>query len=51
MVVVVTAANMGERDGAKLVLAKLQQYYPRLFKILADAGYDGDPMLQWTRDT
>ena len=51
MVVVVTAANLGERDGAKLVLAKLQQYYPRLFKILADAGYDGAPMIQWTMDT
>jgi putative transposase len=41
MVVVVTAANIAEREGAKLVLAKSQSHYPRLFKILADAGDDG----------
>ncbi len=40
LVVVVTAANIAEREGAKLVLAKSQSHYPRLFKILADAGYD-----------
>jgi transposase len=51
MVVVVTAANIAEREGAKLVLAKSQSHYPRLFKILADAGYDGAPMLQWVMDT
>jgi transposase len=51
MVVVVTAANIAEREGAKLVLAKSQSYYPRLFKILADAGYDGALMLQWVMDT
>ena len=45
MVVVVTAANMAEREGAKLILAKSQTHYPRLFKILADAGYDGAPLL------
>ena len=51
MVVVVTAANMAEREGAKLILAKSQTHYPRLFKILADAGYDGAPLLQWVMDT
>jgi transposase len=51
MVVVVTAANMAEREGAKLVLAKSHSHYPRLFKILADAGDDGAPMLQWVMDT
>jgi transposase len=51
MVLVVTAANLAEREGAKLILAKSQTHYPRLFKILADAGYDGVPFLQWVMDT
>jgi hypothetical protein len=45
MVVVVTAANLAEREGAKLLLAKSQTHYPRLFKFLADAGYDGASMI------
>ena len=51
MVVVVTAANMAEREGAKSILVKSQTHYPRLFKILADARYDGAPLLQWVMDT
>jgi transposase len=51
MVVVVRAANLAEREGAKLILAKSQTNYPRLFKVLADAGYDGAPLLQWVMDT
>jgi putative transposase len=51
MVVVVIAANLAEREGAKLILAKSQTHDPRLFKILADAGDDSAPLLQWVMDT
>ena len=36
---VVHAANIQDRDGAKLVLAKLLGQFPRLQLIWADAGY------------
>ena len=32
-VVVVTAANIAEREGAKLIFAKSQTHYPRLFNV------------------
>ena len=38
---VVHAANIQDRDGAKLVLAKLLGQFPRLQLIWADAGYAG----------
>ena len=39
--VVVHAANIQDRDGAKLVLAKLLGRFPRLQVIWADAAYAG----------
>ena len=39
LAVVVHAANIQDRDGAKLVLAKLLGRFPRLRVIWADAGY------------
>jgi putative transposase len=43
--VVVHAANIQERDGAKLVLQKASgQPLPRLKKILSDDGYSGQAM-------
>ncbi|MDR3233669.1 MAG: transposase, partial [Planctomycetaceae bacterium] len=43
--VVVHAANIQERDGAKLVLQKAsRQSWPRLTKILSDDGYSGQAM-------
>ncbi len=41
LAVVVHAANIQDRDGAKLVLAKLLGQFPRLQVIWADAGYAG----------
>ena len=41
LAVVVHAANIQDRDGAKLVLAKLLGRFPRLRLIWADAGYAG----------
>jgi putative transposase len=46
--VVVHAANIQERAGAKLVLAKAaQKGVPRLKTILADDGYSGAPMVEY----
>ena len=39
--VVVSAANMSEKAGAKLLLEKIEGQFPRLQKIFADGGYDG----------
>ena len=41
MAVVLTSANTGEREGAKLAFKELQGKFPRLTKILADQGFDG----------
>jgi putative transposase len=48
--VVVHAANIQDRDGAKLVLAKLVDHFPRLRVIWADGGYAGQ-LVDWVRTT
>lgn len=48
MAVVVTAASVQDRDGAKLVLAKMQ-HTSRLQIIWADGGYAGQ-LVVWVRD-
>jgi putative transposase len=50
LVVVVHAANIQDRDGAKLVLAKAKEYFPRLKLIWADGGYAGQ-LIQWVANT
>lgn len=47
LAVVVHAASVQDRDGAKLVLAKLLGLYPRLKLIWADGGYAGK-LIDWT---
>jgi putative transposase len=48
--IVVHAANIQERAGAKLVLHKaLRRGLPRLEKVLADDGYSGQPMVDYVR--
>ena len=47
---VVHAANIQDRDGAKLVLAKLLGRFPRLQAIWADAAYAGR-LVPWARTT
>jgi len=49
LAVVVHAADMQDRDGAKLVLAKLAGRFPRLQLIWADGGYAG-ALIEWTRE-
>lgn len=46
LAVVVTAASIQDRDGARLVLAKLKGLFPRLTLIWADAAYTG-PLIAW----
>jgi putative transposase len=46
LAVVVHAANVQDRDGAKLVLKKLAGRFPRLWLLWADGGYAG-ALLVW----
>ena len=46
LAVVVHTANIQDRDGAKLVLAKLVGRFPRLKLIWADGGYAGQ-LVEW----
>ena len=52
--IVVHAANLQDRDGAKLVLAKLNEkhkgrrLFPRLKRIWADGGYAGQ-LIDWVK--
>jgi putative transposase len=45
---VVHAANVQDRDGAKLVLERLGQRFPRLQRIWADGGYAGQ-LVDWVK--
>ena len=46
MAIVVHAGNIQDRDGAKLVIAKLLGAFPRLKLIWADGGYAGQ-LIAW----
>jgi putative transposase len=50
VMVVVHAANIQDRDGARLVLSRLGRRFHRLKLIWADGGYAGQ-LLQWTKRT
>jgi putative transposase len=53
MVVVVTAANLPEREGAKLVFAvaaQMKTKFSRLIKIWVDGGYRGEGFMRWVMD-
>jgi len=52
--VLVTAANVPEREGGKQVLKKVYQMgqsVSSLFLVWVDGGYSGNPFLQWVMDT
>jgi transposase len=49
LAVVVTAADIGDRHGLKLLLIALLDWFTRLRVIWVDAGYDGDPLKAWVR--
>ncbi len=54
LMVVVTAASVPERQGAKLVFAKLnavRHQVHRLWVIWTDGGYDGRDFIRWVMDT
>ena len=48
LAVVVHAANIQDRDGAKLVLEKLKGKFSRLLLIWADGGYAG-ALIEWVK--
>jgi putative transposase len=51
--VLVTAANVGEREGGKRVLKRVKQMgasVSRLHTIWGDGGFDGTPFMQWVMD-
>jgi putative transposase len=49
LVVVVHAANVQDRDGAKLVVERLQGRFERLLLIWADGGYAGQ-LVDWVKE-
>jgi putative transposase len=48
LAVLVHAANIGGRDGARLLLQNLVGRFPRLCHLFADHGYTG-PLLAWIK--
>jgi putative transposase len=48
--VVVSAANVSEKAGAKLLLEKIEGQFPRLQKIFADGGYDGKDFIATVKE-
>lgn len=50
LAVVVHAANIQDRDGAKLVLEKIKGKFNRLLLICADGGYAGK-LIEWVKTT
>ena len=51
LMVLVHAGNIQERDGAKILLNKAKGCFTRLRLIWADAGYNGEEMIDWVRNT
>lgn len=49
MAIVVHAADIQDRDGARLVLSKLKDHFSRLSLIWADGGYAGR-LLDWAAE-
>lgn len=51
--VLVTAANVGEREGGKQVLKRVKhsnEQVSRLTTLWVDGGFDGEPFMQWVMD-
>ncbi len=46
---VVHAASVQDRDGAKLVIGRLFDRFPRLKLIWADAAYRGEQLVEWVK--
>ena len=50
LMVVVHAGNVQDRDGAKLVLARAKELFPRLKLLWADGGYAGK-LIDWVKES
>jgi transposase len=48
LAVLVHAANLGDREGARLLLQTLAGRFPRLIHLFADHGYTG-PLKEWIK--
>lgn len=51
--VFVTAASIGEREGGKQLLKRVNQMgkaVSRLHRIWVDGGFDGEPFMRWVMD-
>jgi len=44
LMVIVTAASVGDRDGLKLLLEQMCVQFIKLIKILVDGGYSGEKL-------
>ena len=54
MMVVITAANVSDKKGARLIferVARVPQRIARLVLIWVDGGYEGDKFMKWVMDT
>jgi putative transposase len=49
LAVLVHAANLSDRDGARLLLQELVGRFPRLIHLFADHGYTG-PLIAWIKE-
>ncbi|GEM_PF-1604454 len=49
--IVVTAASVSDRAGARLLVMKLPPVFTTLTLMWADSGYDGAPLAQWIKKT
>ena len=51
LMVIVTAANVPEREGARLLFKKVKDLFPRLKLIWVDGGYRGKDFVEWVKTT
>ncbi len=49
LMVIVTAASVGDRDGLKLLLEQMCVQFIKLIKILVDGGYSGEKLGLWVK--
>ena len=49
LMVIVTAASMGEREGLKLLLEQMCIQFYKLVKIMVDGGYSGAEVALWVK--
>ena len=51
LMVIVTAAKVPEREGARLLFKKVKDLFPRLKLIWVDGGYRGKDFVAWVKTT